>query len=146
MSVLASLWDPFGSILAPFWSILAPFFGRFWGRCLIVRALFAHLWDRSLFLFILSFFPSFLHSCIDFSYILSYILPFTPGSFSPFFPPSLHPFIHSSLHPFIHWPLHPLMSPSLNLASILPFIPPSLFPFIAWRIQSWPGGLREAIK
>ena len=70
------------SILARFWSILAPIFDRFWGRCLMFRPLVAHFWDRSLLLFTLSFFPSFLQP----------MHLFVPPSFHRCFPLSLVPF------------------------------------------------------
>ena len=131
MSVLSSFWEPFGSILARFWSILAPFESRFWGRCLIFRPLFAHFWDRSLLLFTLSFFPSFLQPCI-------YL--------------SLRLFIDASLYPWFLLEYECSLSSGMFVAVLfqsallLYFIFSSICSFIAWRLQSWPGGLREAIK
>ena len=70
-------WLRFGTLVGRFWqhvgSMLASFFVDSGGRPLLVRPLFAHLWGRSLLVFILAFFPSFLNPCI-------YV--------------SLHPFIH----------------------------------------------------
>ena len=137
-------WLRFGTLLGRFWH----HFGRFRHPFFVDSGVDVWLFgpfsltcgiDPFFFSSFRSSLPSYIHVSI-FPFILSYILPFIPGSFYPFFPPSLHPFIHSSLHPF--------MSSSLNLSSILPFIliPSSLLSFIAWRIQSWPGGLREAIK
>ena len=138
-SLLGRFWHHFARFRHPFFvdsGVDVCLFGPFSLTCGI---------DPFFFSSFRSSLPSYIHVSI-FPFFLSYILPFIPGSFYPFFLPSLHPFIHSSLHPFVHWPLHPFMSSSLNLSSILPFIPSSLFSFIAWRIQSWPGGLREAIK
>ena len=111
------------------------------------------------------------HPCI-----LSSILPFIFSSILhysslyslfPLIPASLPHFIRSSLHPFIHFPPHPIIQSSHPFipAPIHPFLPSSFFftqpfldpplhpfslcfllPFIAGRVQSWPGGLREAIK
>ena len=146
-TLLGRFWHHFGRFRHPFFvdsGVDVCLFGPFSLTCGI---------DPFFFSSFRSSLPSYIHVSI-FPFILSYILPFIPGSFSPFFPASLHMLIHSSLHPFIHWPLHPsihwplhpFMSSSLNLSSILPFIPSSLFSFIAWRIQSRPGGLREAIE
>ena len=72
----------------------------------------------------------------------AFVLPFLPPAMHLFVPPSFHRCFPLSLVPFrIRMPVFIFHS-----ALLLCFIFSSICSFIAWRLQSWPGGLREAIK
>ena len=90
LSVLASFWDPFGSILAPFWLILAPFFVD---SGVDVWAMF----DCSgPFRSLVGSIPSSFHA---------FVLPFLPPVMHLFVPPSFHRCFPLSLVPFRIWVL-----------------------------------------
>ena len=96
-----------------------------------------------------SLFPSFLHLAIHFS-----LHAFKHASLHPWILLSIFPYVPAPTHPFLPSSFHPL-APSLVRAFFTqPFLDPPLHPFslcfllplIAGRLQSWPGGLREAIN
>ena len=88
-----------------------------------------HFWDRSLLLFILSLFPSFLHVSMYFSLHAFKRVSLHPqiilANF-PYVPTPIHPFFYSS---FIHWALHRFMSSPLNLSQSISFILSSIFTY-----------------
>ena len=128
-------WLRFGTLLDRFWHD----FGRFW-----------HPFSTDFGVDVWFFGP--------FS-LTSGIAPFFFSRFRSSLPSSSHASIWS-LHLFIEASLYPcfLLEYACSLSSgmfvavlfhsalLLYFIFSTICSFIAWRLQSWPGGLREAIK
>ena len=91
----------------------------------------------------------------DFSTPFRSLLGSIPSSFHAFVLPiylSICLFIDASLYPWFLLEYECSLSSGMfvavlfHSALLLYFIFSSIRSFIAWRLQSWPGGLREAIK